>query len=179
MDVRPDVKLRKVRRQADNAVGGSSDRPYRTSAGPTGSIDRRSLIFSRGVSRSIFSDMRVPLHAPRPTAPAGPPSSDLPVPEQADGVDLRKSTPVAWLVTGFLMFLGHFVSNSGKGVHDLRLQSVTLLTLFVGILALAGTAQTLRGWIDAGRRVRAAVLGTVVLSMSVGVVTYGLTCYFG
>ncbi|MCS7034687.1 MAG: hypothetical protein NZ561_11955 [Phycisphaerae bacterium] len=92
-----------------------------------------------------------------------------------DGVDLARFAPFAWFATFGLGLISNFLAQRGYELTNPRLQSLMLVTLFLGFLALVGTTQILHRMRAAGRYRAVGCLVTAVVACSVGVVLHGLS----
>lgn len=94
-----------------------------------------------------------------------------------DGVRLAPLAPLAWAATFGLSFVVNALAESGMGVGNPRLQSVMLVTVFCGILAILGTVQKLNHFQERGRRIPAATMMIGFVLFAGAVMFYGVASY--
>jgi len=95
----------------------------------------------------------------------------------SEGIDLCRLAPITWFCTLVFAFAANHIAAAGYGFSHVRLQSVFVVTIFTGWLALAGTTQLVHRFGESGRHARAWALAGFILLIATFIFKYGLRCY--
>lgn len=94
-----------------------------------------------------------------------------------DGVNLARVAPAAWIVAASLGAVAHHMTALGMHLGHTKLQTVILVTIFIGVLAMLGTGQAMYRMRDTGRIGAMYALAAATLLCSAAVALHGFSSF--